>query len=275
MLENGLKSNMSIEDIVFAACRGGWPGSVILKDKEAQLAISRDYFEQIYKKDIFSIDQRKRNSKTMKLLLKSYARNISTLAKDKNILDDVAATNTISNVTLSDYIDVLEKLYIIDDIYGWNPNIRSKTAIRCGRKREFVDPSIAVSAQGVSPDFYLKDLKSFGFIFENLCIRDLKIYSQALGGEISYYHDNLGLEADCVLHLNDGRYAIIEFKLGSFEIDEGAKHLNKLESLIIEHNLQSSVHIKEPDLKLIITATQYGYRRDDNVYVIPIGCLKD
>ena len=148
--------------------------------------------------------------------------------------------------------------------------------MRSGRKREFVDPSIAVAALGASPKIYNLDLKSFGFIFEVLCIRDLKIYSQAYDGEISYYHDKSGLEADCVLHLNDGRYALIEFKLGSFEIDEGAKHLCEIERLIKEHNeKETQVPMRLPDLKIVITGTQYGYRREDGVFVIPIGCLKD
>ena len=142
--------------------------------------------------------------------------------------------------------------------------------MRSGRKREFVDPSIAVAALGGSPKLYSLDLKTFGFIFETLCIRDLKVYSQALDGEISYYHDNLGLEADCVLHLNDGRYALIEFKLGSMEIEDGAANLNKLEALIIK-----SDNLRKPDLKIIITGTKYGYKRNDNVFVIPIGCLKN
>ncbi|MDD7417075.1 MAG: DUF4143 domain-containing protein [Spirochaetales bacterium] len=274
-LEKGCKSDLTIDNLVFAACRGGWPESVLMDDKEAQLAIPKDYFQQIYSRDMFNVDKVKRNPQTMKALLRSYARNISTLAKKVSILEDVNATNPITDVTLDDYISVLEKLFIVEDVYGWCPSIRSKTAIRSGRKREFVDPSIAVVAQGGSPSIYNLDLKSFGFIFETLCIRDLKIYSQAFDGEVSYYHDNLGLEADCVLHLNDGRYALIEFKLGSVEIEEGAKNLNQMEKLIKEHNEESSAKIRVPDLKIVITGSQYGYKRDDGVFVVPIGCLKD
>lgn len=269
-IEKGCISNLTIDDIIFAACRGGWPESVLLKDTEAQLAIPKDYFQQIYTRDMFSVDKIKRNQQTMRAVIRSYARNISTLAKKVNIIDDVNATNNISEETLDDYIEILEKLYVVEDLYGWCPQIRSKTAMRSGRKREFVDPSIAVAALGGSPKLYSLDLKTFGFIFETLCIRDLKVYSQALDGEISYYHDNLGLEADCVLHLNDGRYALIEFKLGSMEIEDGAANLNKLEKLIIE-----SGKLRKPDLKIIITGTKYGYKRNDNVFVIPIGCLKN
>ena len=274
-LEKGCVSQLTIENLIFAACRGGWPESVLLNDSQAQLAIPKDYFQQIYQKDMFSVDTVKRNSQTMRAVLRSYARNISTLAKKVSILDDVNATNTISSDTLDDYISVLEKLYIVEDIYGWCPQIRSKTAMRSGRKREFVDPSIAVAALGGSPKMYNLDLKTFGFIFETLCIRDLKIYSQSLSGEVSYYHDNSGLEADCVLHLDDGRYALIEFKLGTFEIEDGAKNLNTLQRLIEEHNKESKSKIRLPDLKIVVTGSKYGYRRDDGVFVIPIGCLKD
>ncbi len=275
VLKNGCKSDLDLDDIIFASCRGGWPASVQLADKEAQLFIGKDYFEQICTKDLYTVDSVKRNPQTMRAVLKSYARNISTLAKNTSLIKDINATNKISDMTLDDYIEVLEKLFIVEDIYGWSPSIRSKTSMRSGRKREFVDPSIAVAALGGSPSFYKTNLKTFGFIFETLCIRDLKIYSSILNGEISYYRDNLGLAADCVLHLNDGRFALIEFKLGSFEFDEAARHLNKIESLIIEKNKSNEVKLRQPDLKLIITATQYGYRRDDGVFVVPIGCLKD
>jgi len=274
-LAKGCLSKLSLNDIIFAACRGGWPESVLMTDSEAQLEIARDYFEQIYTKDMNCVDRIKRNPQTMRAILRSYARNISTLAKKTSILNDVNSTNPITEATLNDYIEVLEKLFIVEDIYGWCPSIRSKTAMRSGRKREFVDPSIAVAALGGSPEIYERELRSFGFIFETMCIRDIRIYSQALNGEISYYRDNLGLEADCVLHLNDGRYALIEFKLGSDEIEEAAKHLNKIESLIKKHNLEEKNQIREPDLKLIITGTKYGYKREDNVFVVPLGCLKN
>lgn len=269
-LFKGCISNLTIENLIFAACRGGWPQSILLDDKEAQLAIPRDYFRQIYTKDIFSVDKKERNSQTMRAVIRSYAQNISTLAKKVNILEDVNATNRISEDTLNDYIEVLEKLFIVEDLYGWCPQIRSKASMRSGRKREFVDPSIAVAALGSSPKLYNTDLKTFGFIFETLCIRDLKIYSQSFDGEVSYYHDSQDLEADCVLHLNDGRYALIEFKLGGDEINNGAANLNKLESLI-----SKSGKLRKPDLKIIITGTKYGYKREDGVFVIPIGCLKD
>lgn len=275
-LEEGCSSTLSIEQLIFAACRGGWPESILLDDREAQLAIPKDYYQQIYEEDIFKVDEVKRSSTTMKAIINSYARNISTLAKSSNIMADVKATNSISDKTLSDYIDVLEKLFIVDDLSGWCPAIRSASAMRNGKKREFVDSSIVVAALGVSPEYFDLDLKTFGFVFECLCIRDLRVYSSAHNGQMSYYHDRYGLEADGVLHLDDGRYALLEFKLGSREIEEGAGHLCEIESLIKQHNeTEKQVPIRLLDLKIVVTGTQYGYRRPDGVYVVPIGCLKD
>lgn len=273
-LDDGCHSDLTIENLIFAACRGGWPVGVLSANRSSQLAIPKDYVEQIYERDMFSVDDVKRNKKTMKNILKSYARNISTLAGKGNIISDVSAEGSITDKTLDDYINVLEELYIIQDMNAWCPSIRSKTSIRSGVKREFVDPSIAVAALGGSPEYYDTDLQAFGFIFECLCIRDLRVYSSSLGGDMSYYNDRYGLEADGVLHLNDGRYALIEFKLGGRGIDEGAKHLCQLEKLIDKHNAVSPVPLRKPDLKMVVTGTEYGYLRPDGVYVIPIGCLR-
>ncbi len=270
------KSNMSIDDIKFAICRGGWPAGLRGKTDKAQLAIAKDLFSQTCAVDISKIDHVKRNATWAKTILKSYARNLCTLADAKTILEDVTATCDMSKQTYYDYINGFEKLLIIDDIEAWCPAIRSKTSIRSSKKRNVVDPSIAAAALGISPEYFSSDYKTLGFLFESLCIRDLKIYSASAGGSVSYYHDRLGLEADAVLHLEDGRYALIEFKLGQSEIDDGARHLCEIERLVAEHNkTQKQVPIRMPDLKLIITGTQYGYRREDGVVVIPIGCLKD
>lgn len=275
-LDNGCISDLSIESLIFAACRGGWPESVMMDDREAQLAIPKDYYNQIYEVDMFKVDDVKRDKTTMRTILRSYARNLSTLTKTTNILEDVCATKRISENTLDDYLRVLESLFVIEDIMGWCPAIRSKTAIRSGRKREFIDPSIAVAAMGASPERFNMDLKTFGFVFECLCIRDLRVYSFAFNSEISFYRDRYGLEADAVLHLEDGRYALIELKLGGNEIESGAAHLCKIESLIKEYNVKErQCPLRLPDLKIIITGTKYGYRRDDGVFVIPIGCLRD
>lgn len=270
------ESNLSIDDIKFAICRGGWPASLKGKTEKAKLAIAKDLFTQTYEVDISKIDNTKRNPIFSKTILQSYSRNLCTLAETKTILADITATCEISKQTYYDYIGALEKLMIIDDISAWCPSIRSRTSIRSSKKRNFIDPSIAAAALGVSQEYFSHDYKTLGFLFESLCIRDLKIYSAENDGTISYYHDRLGLEADAVLHLNDGRYALIEFKLGSNEIDEGAKHLCKIEELIKEHNkTEEQIPLRLPDLKIIITGTKYGYRRDDGIFVIPIGCLRD
>lgn len=177
--------------------------------------------------------------------------------------------------TLNSYISALERLYVIEDVPAWCPSIRSATTIRSGKKKEFTDPSIAAAALGISPQTLLMDLNTFGFIFETLCIRDLKVYSAALDGYVNYYRDRYGLEADCVLHLADGRYALIEFKLGSREIEEGAKHLLGIKQLIRKANDEKRARLREPDLMMIITGEEMAYTRPDGVKIIPIGALKD
>ena len=193
------------------------------------------------------------------------------------MLADVAfEMDSLSRSTFDDYLSAFERLFVIEDIDAWSPSIRSKTVIRSGKKRCLVDPSIAVAALGVSPDSLELDLNTFGFVFECLCMRDLKVYSQALGGKLSYYHDRMGLEADAVLHLDDGRYALIECKLGSREIEDGAKHLLEIKRLIKEANANSNQQkLRLPDLLIVITGGEIAYTRNDGVKVIPIRCLKD
>ncbi len=273
---DGCRSNMTIDDIIFAICRGGWPQSIRNTTKESQLQIAKSLYQQIYTTDISNIDNIKRNPSWTQAILQSYSRNICTLCDYKTIYGDVKANYDLSETSFKDYIDALERLYIIEDINAWCPAIRSKTSIRSGKKRNLIDPSIAVATLGLSPEYFKTDFKTLGFLFESLCIRDLKIYSSAFDGDLSYYHDRYGLEADAVLHLNDGRYALIEFKLGESEIEMGAKHLCKIEKLVQEYNeKEKQCKLKLPTLKIIITATQYGYKRDDGVFVVPIGCLKD
>ncbi len=273
---DGCKSNLSIDDLIFAICRGGWPSCLKIKKKELKLKIVNDLFYQTCYKDISSIDGVNRNPLIASNILKSYSRNLCTLSEYKTIIADINANMTVSDRTFYDYIKKLEELYIVEDINAWCPSIRSKSNIRSSKKRNFVDPSIAVAALGLSPEYFNTYFKTLGFLFESLVIRDLKIYSSKMKGEISYYHDRYGLEADGVLHLNDGRYALLEFKLGSNEIDKGAAHLLEIERLIKEHNKkETQVPLRLPDLKIIITGTEYGYKRKDGVFVIPIGCLKD
>ena len=272
----GAISDLDINDLIFAACRGGWPTSLLSKNSKVQLFVAKDYIRGICNSDMREVDQKERNPSKTRAILRSYARNISTLAKDTVIYADVNANHALSAKTYDDYIKALKRLFIIDNVEAWCPAIRSKNMIRSGDKKEFVDPSIAVAALGLSPETLEKDLKTIGFIFECLCFRDLRVYSQALGATINYYHDSYGLEADAVLHLDDGRYALIEFKLGSNEIEEGAKHLKTLVSLIEEHNkAEKQPPIRKPDQLWIITGGRISYAREDGVKVIPIGCLKD
>lgn len=273
---DGCRSDLTIDDIKYVVCRGGWPASLKGKSEQTQLLIAKDLFHQTCEVDISKIDDVQRNPVWAETILRSYARNLCTLAGTKTILADVTATCEMSKQTYYDYYAGFEKLMMIEDIPAWNPAIRSKTSMRSSGKRNFMDPSIGAAALGISPDYFSHDYKTLGFLFECLCIRDLKIYSSASGGRVSYYHDRLGLEADAVLHLEDGRYALIEFKLGQSEIEEAAKHLNKICRLIRVHNeKEQQVPLRAPDLKIIITGTQYGYKRDDGILVIPIGCLRD
>ena len=246
-LDDGCESNLSIDNLIYAASRGGWPSSILKKNDKSKLLVAQSYFESLCREDMSNVDGTRRN-----------------------------ANADISDSTFYDYVNALKKLYVIQDVEAWCPAIRSKSAIQATDKRELVDPSLVVAALGVDPEYFNLDLKTFGFIFETLCIRDLKVYSNALGGKVSYYRDRYGLEADCVLHLRDGSYALIEFKLGSADIEEGAKHLNEIEELVKQYNLkETQAKLRLPDLKVVITGTQYGYKRPDGVLVVPIGCLKD
>jgi len=273
---DGITSDLSINNLVFSACRGGWPSSLNKNTEKAALFEAQNYITNICDSDASNVDGVKRSPERIRAVLQSYARNISTLATQKTILEDVSSNYMdISEPTLFSYLDALEKLYVIEDIPAWSPSIRSATTIRSGKKKGFVDPSIAVSALALSPEVLLQDMNTFGFIFECLCIRDLRVYSSALGGRASYYNDRYGLEADCVLHLADGRYALIEFKLGSNGIEEGASHLLELKQLVKKANSKKLTKSREPDLMIVITGGEMAYTRNDGVKIIPIGCLKD
>lgn len=271
-----VESNLTMDELIFAICRGGWPRSLFSNGNEAKLQIANDLFYQTSHVDISAVDKTRRNPLLAEKILKSYSRNICTLAETKTIIADVNSTIEMTKPTYYSYVQALEKLFIINDIPAWCPAIRSKDTIRSSPKRNLSDPSIAVSALGVTPQYFNTDFKTLGFLFESLCIRDLKIYSSNMNGEISYYHDRYGLEADGVLHLKDGRYALIEFKLGTHEIDDGAKHLCEIERLVKAYNeKEKQCPLRLPDLKIVITGSKFGYRREDGVFVIPIGCLKD
>ena len=273
---DGCKSDLDIDGIIYALCRGGWPSTLKIKSEKAKLNVARDLYAQTVNVDISNVDNIRRNPVWAENILKSYSRNICTLADIKTIYKDVSASTEISESTFFDYVSALEKLFIIEDIDAWCPAIRSKTAIRASKKRNLIDPYIAVAAMHLTPDYFNTDFKTLGFLFESLCFRDLKVYSSARDGRMSYYHDRYGLEADAVLHLGNGQYAIMEIKLGSHEIDEGAKHLLQIESLVKKYNEEETqVPLRLPDLKIVLTATEYGYRREDGVFVIPLACLRE
>lgn len=273
---DGITSSLSIEQLIFSACRGGWPSSLNKKTERAKLFVVNSYVDNICENDVSAVGGSKKEPSKIRALLRSYARNIATSATNKTILADVNTDFSLSETSLYLYLNALQKIFVIDDIKAWNPAIRSKTSIRSSSKKMFIDPSIAVASLKLSPATLTQDLHTFGFIFENLCIRDLKVYSSALGGTISYYRDRFGLEADAVLHLDDGRYALIEFKLGSRDIEDAALHLIKLQQLIIRsNNEKKSSNLREPDLLIVITGGEMAYTRKDGVKIVPIGCLKD
>lgn len=274
---DGASSKLDVPGLIRVACRGGWPATLQMNQKSAML-VAKDYVNSVCENDITRVDGKQRNPKIARQIMRSYARNISTLAKKTNILTDVTASGdiTISMDTYDDYVEALERLFVIQDIDAWCPAIRSKTALRSAPKRCFTDPSIAVASMNISAEALETQLKTFGFIFEQMCIRDLKAYTADFNSRISYYRDRYGLEADLVLHLEDERYALIECKLGSREIEVGAKHLLEIKRLIQEYNkAEKQVPLREPDLLIILTGGHMAYTRTDGVKVIPLACLKD
>ena len=262
-------SGLSIEQIAFALCRGGWPASVSLKG-QAALRTATDYVEAIINYDVSRVDGVEKNPERVRLLLRSLSRNISTMAAIKTIMDDLEAFDTsLSDKTISFYLNALRRIFVAEDLQAWSPSLRSKTAIRTSVKRQFVDPSIAVAAMRTNPEGLLRDFNTFGFLFESLCTRDIRIYAQACDGDVFHYRDKSGLESDLIIRLRDGRWAAIEVKLGSKQEAIAAENLLKLKSKI------DAEKMGEPSFLMVLTGGQYAYRRKDGVLVVPIGCLKD
>ena len=266
------ENKLSLEDIAFLLCRGGWPRATLLKDKLA-LMEARDYFEAIYTTDIHRVDKVRRNSERTRLLLRSYARNQGSAISYVKMKDDIQQNDnhSISDETIADYVDALNKLFVIEDMPAWNPNICSKTAIQSSATRYFIDPSIATSALSVGPQDLLNDLRSFGFFFESMAVRDLRTYADALDGTLYHYRDSTGLECDAVLHRRDGTYGLIEIKLG------GAQHIEKgIETLKTLAAKIDTSKMKAPSFLMVVTAVgnTAGIRQSDGAYVVPIGCLK-
>ena len=265
-------NNLKIEDIAWLICRGGWPRATIV-DKEIALDMAYRYYEAVVNSDISRVDNVRRNAERTKRILRSLARNqcaqvpISAICADIENNDSSAS----SRLTISSYIDALKKIFVLEDSAAWNPNLRGKSAIRFSETRYFADPSIGVAALGIGPNDLVNDLNTMGLFFESLCVRDLRVYADALDGSVYHYRDSSGLECDAVIHLRDGKYGLIEVKLGGEKnIEEGAKNLKRLASMI------DTSKMNPPSFLMVITATsRYAMRREDGVYVVPIGCLKD
>lgn len=266
------QNELDVEEIAFLTCRGGWPWATIIS-KEVALDQAFDYVDSVIQRDIQRVDKVKRSAERAKLLLRSYARNISQQVSYGTIKKDMLSNDasTLDEDTVADYIKALKKLFVIEDLAAWNPNIRSKAAIRTSDTRHFVDPSIGTAILGLGPKDLINDLKSFGFFFEDMAVRDLRVYAEALDGELYHYRDSSGLECDTVLHRRNGSYALMEVKLGGEQnIEDGAKSM-----LALAENIDTDKMPAPSFMAVIVGVGQYAYQRKDGVYVIPIGCLKD
>ena len=265
-------NRLKIDGIAYLICRGGWPFACGLQG-EAALTQAFDYVDAVIKKDISRVDGVNRNSTTTRLLLRSYARNQGAQATIGTIVADMTANdeNGISEKTAGGYLEALRKIFVIEDAEAWNPNLRSKTAVRTANTRYFTDPSIGTAVLGLGPDDLLRDLNTMGLFFETLCVRDLRVFAEALDGEVYHYRDKNGLECDAVIHLRNGKYGLVEVKLGGDRlVNEGAANLLALAGKI------NTEKMNEPSFMMVLTGTgNYAYRRKDGVYVVPVGCLKD
>ena len=265
-------NKLELQDIAFLTCRGGWPQATML---EGDIALEQafGYVDDVCERDIRRVDGVKRSAQRARLLLRSYARNISQQVSYATIKADMLSNdaNTLDEDTVADYIKALKRLFVVEDLEAWNPNIRSKSAIRTSDTRHFVDASICTAALGVGPNDLMNDLDSFGLIFEDMAVRDLRAFAEVLDGKLYHYRDSSGLECDTVLHRRNGTYALIEIKLGGEKlINEGAEAMKTLAETI------DTTKMKNPSFMMVLTAVgPYAYRRPDGVFVVPIGCLKD
>lgn len=265
-------NELELEKIAYLVCRGGWPRAIFMEEDIA-LEQAYDYYDAIVNRDISEADGISRNPERVKNLMKSYARNIGTQASSDTLKKDMLANDSTSldTDTVLAYINALKKIFVVEESPAWNPNLRSKTAIRTSDTRYFIDPSIATASLGIGPKDLINDLNTFGLLFETLCIRDLRVYAESINGNVYHYRDANDLECDAVIHLRDGKYGLIEIKLGGDKlIDEGVANLKKLEASIDASKMNNSSFL------MVLTAIgQYAYRREDGVYVVPIGCLKN
>lgn len=269
---DGITSDITYERMAFLICRGGWPDIFNMEDENDSLGISRNYITAVCESDVSRIDGVSRNSELARLILKSYARLDSTIESNQTLIEDVIANNNnVSDRTINDYLAVLKKLYIIDEIPAWNPNIRSKTAIRSTPKKSLVDPSLATALLGILPKELMLDPNTYGLLFENLVDRDLSVYINSIGGTLNHYRDRYGLECDEVAHFDNGKYCLIETKIGSEKsIEEAEKHLLELKNLIEKND-----RLRKPEFLMVITNTKMAYTTQNGILVVPIGCLKN
>ncbi len=265
-------SELSFDRLAFLVCRGGWPQAVDMRE-EIALDQAMDYYDAVVHSDINRADQVQKNPERVRRLMRSYARNQGGQVPNTVLAQDIAANDeaSISEETVASYVNALRKIFVVEDMPAWNPNLRSKTAIRSSDTRYYVDPSIAAAALGIGPNDLLNDLKTFGFLFETLCIRDLRVFADALNGEVYHYRDKEGQECDAVVHLRNGRYGLIEIKLGGDKlIEEGARSLKSMEAKL------DTDRMRVPSFLMVLTGTgDYAYRRPDGVCVVPIGSLKN
>ena len=270
--QTAITDEKSLEDMAFLVCRGGWPKATMQK-KDVALERVFDYYDAVVNADISRVDNVERDAERTKRLMRSYARFQGSQTSISKIKDDVKANDamTVNDDTIGAYIKALEKIFVIEDMPAWNPNLRSKTAIRTSDTRYFVDPSIAVAALGLCPKDLMNDLNTFGLLFETMCIRDLRVYADALGGTVYHYRDKNGLECDAVVHLRNGSYGLIEIKLGGDDlIEEAAATLKELANKI------DTTKMKSPSFMMVLTAIgSYAFQREDNVWVVPVGSLKE
>lgn len=266
------ENHLDINKLAFVVCRGGWPRATDLKD-EIALDQAFDYYDAVVHSDISKVDGVTRNPERVKRLMRSYARNQGSQATNKLLCDDISAneSDNIDTDTVSSYINALKRIFVIEEMEAWNPNLRSKTAIRTSNTRYYIDPSIATAALGLGPQDLLSDLRTFGLLFETMCIRDLRVFADVLNGNVYHFRDKTDLECDAVIHLRNGSYGLIEIKLGGESlIEEGVATLKKLNGKL------DTSKMKKPSFLMILTGIgNYAYRRSDGIYVVPIGCLKD
>ena len=267
------KNTLSIEKLAFLVCRGGWPRATNVEDEEAALEQAYSYYEAVVRSDISRADGVNRDTERARKLMRSYARHQGTQATRQVIINDIILNDNdkIDLSTIHSYLNALRKIFVIEDMEAWSPNLRSKTAIRTSETRYFIDPSIAVAALGIGPNDLLSDLNTFGLLFETLCVRDLRVFADYLNGKVYHYRDKNGLECDAVVHLRNGSYGLVEIKLGGDRlIEEAVANLKKLESIL------DSDKMKKPAFLMVLTGVgEYAYRRKDGIYIVPVGCLKN